>query len=947
MTTSVLPREAVFPFTLAALLLLLSSTISTVADEIPIATLDHPEQVDFQNEILPILRKKCLACHNETDAEGELVLESPQTIAKGGSSGETVVPGDPNASLMLQLAAHREEPMMPPEDNASGASPMTPEELALLSLWIQQGAQGEVSAGVDLIQWQALPQGVRPIFAAAQTNDGRYVAAGRANQVWIYDLMLGNYVDQLIDSNLADSPVAKDGGITHLDFVQALAFDANRQWVATGGFRTVKLWKSTARDHEALPSDMTAIHTAAAGGDRIYLASSSGEVQAFEQGNRVEVEFPQSENLDVAPNGSLATVRDSTTVQLVSPAGETIGQTTAANALVLFRWLDDNRLAAGSGNGSIYLWQFNDSQLSEATELKGHTKPVTALVALGANLISGADDGEIRVWNLESGETEKQFSHGAPVTQLAAAGDRFISTGGQIPAKVWSLDTDQEVLQLAGQPHLTWEVTQKTLAQQVAKRHLDNTNQDLEAAKKRVEEEEANLKKTIEARDKAIEELKKATEADEKAKAELEPIENQKVEADEKLKAAEKARDEAGDDDAKKAAEKAVEEAAAAVKKLEEELKGKKEAADKAAGELKNKTQTLDSSKRSVETSEKASAAAKERAEALNPVLKTVQAGLKQADESLKTATDAVEAHPYFATRVATAPSGLIAATTNAAGIVQIYRTDTGRAFDQFDAMDQCKFIHFPSNHTVQVVTKAGKIVRWQLAAHWQLVTVIGSVDGVSPFADRVTALAFSPDGAQLAVGGGEPSRGGQLQVFDVEKGSLVREIEDAHSDTVFGIAFSPNGKQLASCGADRFMKVFDVESGEHQRTFEGHTHHVLSVDWRADGRVLATGGADKVVKIWNTLDGSQLKTIQGFGKEVAALQFAGTTDDFFTACGDHNLYRCNVGGDRTSIGKGSDFLYAVSANAVGEKIAFAGHDSVLRIVDREGKQVTELKPSR
>ena len=74
-----------------------------------------------------------------------------------------------------------------------------------------------------------------------------------------------------------------------------------------------------------------------------------------------------------------------------------------------------------------------------------------------------------------------------------------------------------------------------------------------------------------------------------------------------------------------------------------------------------------------------------------------------------------------------------------------------------------------------------------------------------------------------------------------------VREIPDAHSDTVFGVAFSPDGSQIATCGADRFMKVFDVATGQLIRNFEGHTHHVLSVSWRADGRVLATGGADKV----------------------------------------------------------------------------------------------------
>jgi len=244
----------------------------------------------------------------------------------------------------------------------------------------------------------------------------------------------------------------------------------------------------------------------------------------------------------------------------------------------------------------------------------------------------------------------------------------------------------------------------------------------------------------------------------------------------------------------------------------------------------------------------------------------------------------------------------------------------------------------------IQIISQRGDLHRIATRDRWELERTVGSATE-SPFADRVTALAFHHQDSVLAVGGGEPSRSGQLMIVDVETGRIEQEIADAHSDTVFGLAFSPDGKQIASCGADRFMKVFDIDSGKLVRTFEGHTHHVLCVGWRADGRVLATGGADKVVKVWKVSDGSQLKTIQGFGKEIVALQFAGSTDNFYAACGDQNLYRCDVGGKRESVGRGEDFLYSVSVSATGDAIAFAGHDSVVRIVDADGKVVAELKP--
>src|SRR5882724_4765191 len=50
------------------------------------------KKVDFEAQVLPIFKRNCLACHNAIDAKGELVLETPTTILKGGESGPVVVP---------------------------------------------------------------------------------------------------------------------------------------------------------------------------------------------------------------------------------------------------------------------------------------------------------------------------------------------------------------------------------------------------------------------------------------------------------------------------------------------------------------------------------------------------------------------------------------------------------------------------------------------------------------------------------------------------------------------------------------------------------------------------------------------------------------------------------------------------------------------------------------
>ena len=95
-------------------------------------------------------------------------------------------------------------------------------------------------------------------------------------------------------------------------------------------------------------------------------------------------------------------------------------------------------------------------------------------------------------------------------------------------------------------------------------------------------------------------------------------------------------------------------------------------------------------------------------------------------------------------------------------------------------------------------------------------------------------ALDFSPDGKLLAAGGGEPSRSGEIKIWDVGRGQARAILpETLHSDTVFGLAFSPDGKSLASVAADKFLKVTNVADGKELKSFEGHTGHVLAVDWQ------------------------------------------------------------------------------------------------------------------
>src|SRR5688572_22509854 len=80
---------------------------------IAIAEIKRDTTVDFEKEVLPIFKKHCIACHNSATKEGKLVLETPQTILKGGESGPAVLPKQSADSLLLHVASRQSEPYMP------------------------------------------------------------------------------------------------------------------------------------------------------------------------------------------------------------------------------------------------------------------------------------------------------------------------------------------------------------------------------------------------------------------------------------------------------------------------------------------------------------------------------------------------------------------------------------------------------------------------------------------------------------------------------------------------------------------------------------------------------------------------------------------------------------------------------------------------------------------
>ncbi|MBI3851644.1 MAG: hypothetical protein HY298_15410 [Verrucomicrobia bacterium] len=981
---------------------------------IPIAKIARKTPVDFEKEILPILKNNCLACHNKTTTKAELILETPQDILKGGESGKVVVPKRSGDSLLLKIASHQVKPMMPPKNNKVEASDLTPEELGLIKLWIDQGAKGEVH-GTGPIVWQPLPEGLNPIYAVALTSDGQFAACARANQIFIYHLPSKQLVTRLTDPQLlktgseaagrsaaykkkpltpALSPAEgerekKQFGVAHRDLVHSLAFNPDGNVLASGGYREVKLWRRPKDVQKFNLSSIArqAVLAVAVSPDGKWLATGGddGSIRLWNPATGKSVRKLSGHKravngLSFSPDsGKLVSGSADKTIRVWDLGkGKVLCQTQTATEVNTVTWIADGRqIASGGADYLIRVWYVDVAkrELAALKEIKGHEGPVTSLAALppnGAQVISGSGDGTIRQWNIEDGQLIRQMKHGGPVASVAVRNDgkRFASAGLNNVAKLWDAMTGKEVSELKGDRYAQEfqaakerelafannEVTYRKTAFQTA---TNNQNAQLDRVKKATEtlaaaektygEKKTNVVNATEAKataEKALaefSEVKKATEAHEAA-------EKASTQAAAEVKAAkEKPSPEkavvdklVAEADAKA---KAAAEAKAVLDKLPAEVKEKfKPVNDKfnaatkaladAEAELKKAELPKSNAEHELQLATKAAYKTEEAVTAAKAAIQSAEEFQKQSDTELQSAkkTSADSEKPIR--MITFSPDNLLLATAGDDQAVHTWNAETGAAIETFKGHKGPVFaVAFAGNATLASGAADRSAAIWDLNAGWTLERTIGTGDASSPISDRVNAVRFSPDGKRLATGGGEPTRGGDIKIWQVADGKLMQSFTNVHSDAVFSLDFSADGKYLASGAADKFAKVLDLSSGKVVKTFEGHTHHVLGVSWKRDGRTLASAGADNVIKVWDFVTGERRKTIEGFSKEVTSISFIGITDQTLATSGDDQIRTVTDTGEKIrSYEGGTNFMNSASITPDGKIVIAGGDDSVLRV---------------
>ena len=125
------------------------------------------------------------------------------------------------------------------------------------------------------------------------------------------------------------------------------------------------------------------------------------------------------------------------------------------------------------------------------------------------------------------------------------------------------------------------------------------------------------------------------------------------------------------------------------------------------------------------------------------------------------------------------------------------------------------------------------------------------------------TDAVLSPDEQMAAVAVGRLAEGtGEVRIFPIDGASEATTIKAFDTGTANAVAYSPDGRRLAVGGDDGTVKMVNVETGEQALVLRGHRGPVLDVNFSPDGGLILTAGRDGTARLWSASGGTLLQKL-------------------------------------------------------------------------------------
>jgi WD40 repeat protein len=239
-----------------------------------------------------------------------------------------------------------------------------------------------------------------------------------------------------------------------------------------------------------------------------------------------------------------------------------------------------------------------------------------------------------------------------------------------------------------------------------------------------------------------------------------------------------------------------------------------------------------------------------------------------------------------------------------------------------------------PDGAAMAVGTGDGAVLLWDAETRKELQRFAGHRAGV-------TSLAFRPDGKALFSG----SQDHTLRLWDLEKKKEARQFGRL-AGPVVALAVAGDGKTVACAVGDNTVRLFDVTGGEELRNFDvqpGVTALALS----PDGRTVVTGGRDRTARLWEAATGRERRQVKGHGGWVEAVAVSPDGKVLATGSGDGvvRLWDTLSGKPLAEFNGHRGAMKALTFAPKGDLLASGGADTTAVLWD-VAAQVRDRKPN-